>query len=279
MTRSTIMTDWLSFTAPIDAPDGSPLWKMREHINDALFLLMGKAWVALIEDGVEFVPARGRPPYSHSEKSERGITIFHNPKLDNVLVEISGRGCEYLRKLGILRSTVECVHQRVTRIDLAVDLETDTRPKEFETDAVSGRHKSRSHIVSSDGETVYLGSMKSERYCRVYRYDGNHPRADFLRCEFVFRKRNAKQLIDQLVSSDWNMKSVALGCGNIYGFEHKAWDLSGDAIPIESYTPERGSGKTLYWLVGSVAPAFKKLVKQGVIDDPEKFLKEYFLNE
>jgi hypothetical protein len=46
---------------------------------------------------------------------------------------------------------------------------------------------------------------------------------------------------------------------------------------ISVVAPERRGGGTVFWLIKSVAPAFQRLVREGVIREPGKFLNEYFL--
>lgn len=278
MNSNRVMVDWLSFTVMIDIPDNTPVHTMFDVINSRMTDVFGYGWITLVTNHPEWSPERGRPPYSQSLKLD-GISIYFNVKLNNFLVEITGHGCEILRELDLLKLFILKARDRITRVDIAVDLLNDVRPSEFVGEALAGRFKSRSHIISKDGETQYLGSMKSERYCRVYRYDEPHPRASMLRCEFVFRKKNAKICVDKIIEADFKLIPVALGCGKIFGFEHEAWDLSGDEIEIGSYTPDRGHNKTLFWLVSSVGPAFRKLVDAGVIEDPKAWLSEYFLNE
>jgi hypothetical protein len=111
----------------------------------------------------------------------------------------------------------------------------------------------------------------------VYRYAPPHPRHEFLRAEMVFRKQNAKLFAESMIQCDFNYTALALGAGQVYGFEHEAWNLSGDEIPLDSWTPERSQGKTVTWLISQVAPAFKKLVREGVIDNPEEWLRKYLL--
>lgn len=272
-----ILIDWISFTVDIDLHGATKIWSIQNNLDKALERGMGGLWRELADAVPLWELSSGRAPYRQSYRSEQGITIYFNVTVGHCLMEISGRGCDFLRSRGLLERTCIEMMGRVTRVDLAVDLLTETTPKEFLSVGTSGRFKSRGSVVSDTGATEYVGSRKSERYCRVYRYAPPHPRSSYLRTEFVFRKRNAQLFIESLIEANWDYKACALGAGAVYGFEHEAWSITGDEIPLTSYTPERRSGKTVMWMINQVAPAFKKLVADGVIEDPEQFIKEFFL--
>lgn len=273
-----IMVDWLSFTIPIDFSTLTAEYRILKQLNDTLHDHLGNDWNDIILGVDEWTPASGRAPYSASFTSGQGIRIYFNPKVDNILVEVEGHGCDLLRGLGVLKSIVNKMRNRMTRVDIAVDLKTDVTPSEFVEASRADRFKSRSSIASETGLTEYIGSRKSERYCRVYRYAPPHPRSPLIRSEFIFRKKSAKILAEQLVESEFNLTAIALGAGQVYGFAHEVWSMQGDEIALTSYSPERKQGKTMFWLIAQCAPAFKKLVRDGVIDDPEKFLREHFLD-
>lgn len=279
MSGHRILIDWISFTFDVDWHGASRDWTITRQLVKAVEEMLGWTSEALGENITSWEYGSGRAPYNASYRSPEGIYIWYNARIGHALMEITGRGCDWLRQHGLLESLIMRVKDRVTRIDLAVDMLTDTTPAQFVSSGSSGRFKSRGHIQSETGETVYLGSQKSERYCRVYRYAEPHPRAKFLRAEMVFKKQNAKLFCASMIESKFNYTALALGAGQVYGFEHDAWDLRGDEIPLTSYTPERRSGKTVMWLISQVAPAFKKLVAEGVIENPEQFISEYFLSE
>jgi len=281
-----LLIDWVSFTLETDMIYGTKEWMITRNLDQFMHDTFNEIWddinasaqLDMNSSAGGWERRAGRAPYAGC-LSYRGFNIYYSTKLDTVLIEITGRGCDYLREIGRLDDVLDIGGERLTRIDLAVDIKCDVMPIEFTEQAVSGRFKSNGIQRSDSGETVYIGSRKSERYARVYRYFKPHPRHEYLRCEFVYRKKNAKIFYNQYKATSGNLKGLALGSGNVYGFEHPAWDLSGDDIDIKSYTPERRQGKTLAWLVSQVAPAFKKLVDEGVIEDPEEFIRTHFLSE
>jgi len=279
-----ILIDWLAFTVDKNFDAEKNGWSMERNAKDTMLDFLGSTWSSfeghMAVNSGEFEITAGRAPYRYGLRYE-GCTLYFsdNDNVNHVLFEVSGRGCDTLRGMGLLDEFIIKSRERATRIDLAVDLENDVMPTEFESEATNGRFKSHGVQKSSTGETVYIGGRQSERYCRVYRYFKPHPRAKFLRCEFVFRKGNAKLFAAQYVESGGDLNALALGAGQVYGFEHEAWNLTGDEILLSSYTPERRQGKTVTWLITQVAPAFKRLVDEDVIDDPVQFIYDHFLSE
>jgi len=132
-------------------------------------------------------------------------------------------------------------------------------------------------MMNSDtGETCYIGSKQSERFARVYRYFPPHPRAHLLRVEMVFRRDYAKQVAATLV--EHGVSSVAKSAGKVFGWAHPIWDVdSAVEVDISVTSPEKNAGKTVSWLVRSVAPAIQRLIADGTIRDPDAFFRTYFL--
>ena len=278
MSESRVLIDWLSFTMEIPEIGSGKAWIIQKFLYQEMTLALGEIWSHISPDVLSWELSSGRPPYSASYRTDKGITLFWNVRLGHCLMEITGQGCEYLRGVKMLNPLIQRMKSRLTRIDLAVDMLTESTPDKFLEQSQSARFKSRASMLSDTGHTEYVGSRNSERYCRVYRYAHPHPRANLLRSEFVFRKQNAKIFAQNAVECGFDLTALALGAGQIYGFEHEDWNLSGDEIALASWTPERAQGKTVRWLISQVAPAFKKLVIEGVIDDAEEFIKKYFID-
>lgn len=137
------------------------------------------------------------------------------------LVEHTGAGCDHLQDRGILMDIIHAFSDRVTRIDIATDLYTATRPITFTDQRTNEKISASGHYISDTGETVYLGSKNSERFCRVYRYDGNHPRKDWLRLEYVYRRNDAKLIAHKLYTV--SVADVAIASGERYGWQHHDW--------------------------------------------------------
>jgi len=273
--------DWLTFTMTM---------RYDSQISDERSLAevyadtMEKTWeatfpaaiLALAFGGEWDKQERSRAPYTDAwTLKNAGVTLFASPSLTHCCVEISGSGCERLIEQGSMQDVLQSVHERVTRIDIASDIETDTRPQEFVSKMNHERMRASGYQTSDSGETCYIGSQKSERYARVYRYNTPHPRSHLLRIEHVFRKDYAKVVAQQCLEAGVN--AVARASGKAFGWAHQDWDIDGDTdVLLSIVEPERNAGKTVFWLVNSVAPVFRKLCENGTINNPEEFLIRYF---
>jgi len=263
--------DWVSFTARLDSRIERGSSAMTEYIMQLVASALPEP-VALAMFDVQFVPAPSRAPYSVCHrKYDNSISVYYGGNQEHVLVEVSGTGCEYLSRLGVLDDLLSTVSPILTRLDIAVDMPVATTPAEFVNAGYSHRIRSRSHMVSPTGETCYLGSRDSERYCRVYRYNPPHPRSEWLRVEFVLRHQNASLAVAAI--QDVGIASYVAQLGNSYGWRHAAWqpDMATDAV-ASTWLPERRHGATVRWLLTSVFPAMRRLADDGTIPDLPTFL-------
>ena len=271
-----MIVDWLSFTVEIkpseDYHDGMnymrhELWHMIREQNPIL--------ARAIERMPELVPGSGRAPYNVSWHSKGGVTVFANPKLPHALVEFSGKGCQWLRDVDMLRGILAFSEERITRLDIALDLPGLT-PDEIVSMGVSGRFRAKSDVQSETGHTKYIGSTKSDRYCRVYRYNPPHPRSNLCRIEAVHRSSHAREVARRIM--DTNIETAGRECLATYKFDHPDVVAVVDGAEPPKTTPvEKTLAKTERWLIAQAAPAFRKLVMNGGIEDPVKWLNEHFL--
>lgn len=208
----------------------------------------------------------GRKPFAklfHS--NEGGISILSDDRQKFTLFEVSGHGCDVLEEENALFGFISHYRERITRIDIAADLLTDTRPIDFADQREKGKFKSQSHVISDSGETFYIGSKNSDRYARVYRYNQPHDRAHLLRCEFVLRDENAKKLAVEVLERGVARMASALGA--TFGFLHPAWfEVKFDEEKFTSAPRERRDGATVRWLMKQVIPALEKLKEEGNVE-------------
>jgi len=267
--------DWITFTLTLRY-EGEGIEAYALALRNGFVDGFGSLLASRVFAGDWEAKERSRAPYQHAyADSELGISIFASPTLTHFCVEISGQGCERIIELGEMGQVLSCIHERCTRIDIACDIQTEVKPTEFISQMAHDRMRSSGYQKSATGETCYVGSQKSDRYARVYRYNPPHPRSHLLRVEHVFRRENAKSVAFQCTGND--IQNIAVSAGNAFGWAHEAWMPSVLDSPDISPTRERGrSGGTVYWLVNSVAPAFKRLCASGAIADPETFLQTYF---
>lgn len=257
--------DWISFTVPIEVDDEPTLTIVAHRIQDTLTDLHPE-FVSMLGLNGEVIPSKGRKPYSHSYHVEgQFISVFCSTKLPHALIEISGQGCEKLEEKDLLTVILSAAINRLTRVDVACDFLTDLRPKAFVDGGYSDRIQSHGEIISRDGETQYVGSRTSDRFCRVYRYNPPHVRSHLLRIEYQLKRENAKVAAQSFLET--NLAAVAAQLGASFNWQHSLWTgcvPSSDKLP--GWSPDRHDAKTMFWLNAQVAPALIKAQRSGMID-------------
>jgi len=276
--------DWLTFTMTprYESRPESEMSVAEDYahaIEQAWFATFDAETLAKAFGGEWEKQEKSRAPYTDAwSQKERGITLFAGVALNHCCVEISGQGCERLIQENLMERVLSATQKRVTRIDIACDIETETTPMEFVKLTSHKRMRSSGYQKSASGETCYVGSRTSDRYARVYRYAEPHPRAHLLRVEHVFHKAYAKKVAQIIL--DKGIENVAQGAGEAFGWAHETWQPSvSDSTSLSIVGAERNGGNTIRWLITSVAPAFKHLCETGIIRDGETFLATYFMNE
>jgi len=268
--------DWLSFTLPMvyDTDEGD---NYARAIHAGFLCLFTRDLVANVFGGAWTAGKKSRAPYTDTwVDSESGISLYASPNLTHATIEISGQGCERLIAAGAMEQVLSGCAERITRIDIACDIETDTTPMDFVAKRDHERMRSNGMMNSDTGETCYIGSKQSERFARVYRYFPPHPRAHLLRVEHVFRRDHAKKVGAAIV--EHGVSAVAQAAGEVFGWAHSVWNVDSTAeVDLSITAPERNAGKTVSWLVRSVAPSVRRLITDGTIRDPEAFFRTYFL--
>jgi len=274
--------DWITFTLTpryqSEYPEGTTQSEVySQAIEQAFLQTFDSDATEEYFGGVWEKQERSRAPYTDAWKVDKGgITVYASPTLNHLCVEISGQGCETLISAGGLEFILRRVEDRVTRIDIASDIRTSVRPTEFVQRLSHERMRASGYQSSESGETCYIGSQKSDRYARVYRYHPPHPRADLLRVEHVFRKDYAKKVAAECAAG--HLEGVAISAGRAMGWTHEVWQpASRDPVDISVVHGGRVAGNTVRWLITSGASAFQRLCKDGTIENPEAFLREYFL--
>lgn len=188
----------------------------------------------------------------------------------HVFIELTGIACEALRTAGVFHLLLPVIAKRVSRIDLSGDTETELQPEHVIGSFYRDNDMTYSLINTDDGQTVYIGSRKSEKFLRVYRYREPHPRAALLRVEFELKGDRAKQTADEIMSN-----------GIVQTFQKYAngykWDT--DALFDETWTEgklkarkyDRDKGGALLWILEQVKPALVRAHREGLINIDEFF--------
>ena len=248
--------DWLSYTY---------------DISDDRLEVAGHLLFPLLKENLpDYINADGITSMSVSKR--RGFnasyaignhTYVHVNMQGLVLIEHTGKGCTLLSEEGLLLDLIKRHRERVTRIDIATDILTDTSVPMFIEKGQNARVKSKGYQLSKTGETYYYGSKKSDRVVTVYRYYKPHPRADWLRIEHRFKGKQAKTVAD-LFAEGLSIETVALRANNRMNWTHHCWRPDTTEIgEIQAWRPERAQNKRIRWFMAQVVPALVKSHIEG----------------
>lgn len=211
-------------------------------------------------------------------REDQGFRLGGGGPTGYFLFDASGRACDSIRDPALSRRIVSEIRGLLTRFDYAVDIRTGTLPSEFANTRSHQAFRSVSFIRSDTGETVYVGSRKSDRFARVYRYNPPHPRADLLRVEYVFRRGMAAAAAEQYCEQDNDAHFLAR-LGNTWGWSHKDWNArSRTDERIEAPTVDRHTEDTIAWLYKQVVPAMARVLRSGGFDMADFLEKVYNQN-
>lgn len=255
--------DWLSFSIMTDEPGPNEhIEETIKRVNDATRLFRTK-FPALL--AASQTATKGRKPY----KFASGIPttrLLWGIGLNHATVELTGQGCESARETGNLDFAIRFGQSRATRIDLALDIETDVSPLEFVDAGYNARFASWEHIKTISGETVVIGSKKSQRFVRVYRYYPDHPRAHLLRLEAVHRGEPARQF--SLYVLKYGVETAARMALSAYDFKHHDYPPD-ETEPVTLWRPETHQGGRLRWYRRAVVPAVRDMIESGSLTERE----------
>lgn len=249
--------DWLSFTVEVleeDVRDDSI--RTAKDIAHRINQSFGSALV-ISDSNI----GQGRFPYRFSSVGD-GFRVYWTPGKVEVLVEVEGHGCERLEALGQMQNVVTLALDRLTRVDLATDILTETDPRDFVADRLNKRHKSHETAVSTTGTTCYVGSRHSDRFARVYRYARPHPRHDRLRVEMVYRGQQAVALARTWL--ECGNDETAARAGNQYGWNHPDWTPKSEE-KIDAWRPDRKTHKKVLWFHSQIVPAVRRMMHEGLL--------------
>lgn len=195
---------------------------------------------------------------------EIGLTYYEGEKSNVSLIQLSGSGCEHFREKDLLSTIIGDWRDRCTRIDIALDYETDVEPQDFIQRASNNRFKISQHIERESGATWYRGSRESSRFARVYRYRSPHPRSGFLRCEYQLRDKEAKSTAESVYATGVDATGRRLHA--TFGWTHSiALDIP-ETPKLRSVPRPETKGNTVFWLYKQVLPALRKSAEKGDLE-------------
>lgn len=263
-----MILDWLSLTLPVEKTTHEQ--QARDNMLTAIYNSDEEFAFWLFQQEKRY--ASPRRPYCIARQWGH-IIAFAGINIDHCLLELSGQACEKLRSVNLLDNVLSIKKARFTRIDVAIDI-PDITPDEIIKEGYSDRFRTHSRMSSDTGITHYVGSPKSERYARVYRYNEPHPRSSLCRIEMVHRKRYARIIHEEIMTN--GLMTAGIKALSSYEFSHNAVPTD-ETQALDTVAIIKGDQKTVYWLIAQVAPAFRRLVLDGTIAEPEAFFREHFI--
>jgi len=193
--------DWYSFTVPTVTPLSSTGQETYDVINQALAALFGNALDALEPTGTwTLQPAKGFYSWRGTHVASR-LAVSWGEVNAHVFVELPGQACTWAREVNVFDRLVKMTADRASRVDAAIDIVTATMPEQFVAAGHAARFSdSLGNIKSKTGDTYYVGSRKSDRCARIYRYAPPHPRSHLLRIEAEYKGSSARLLAGVLAA-------------------------------------------------------------------------------
>lgn len=266
--------DYVSISAPIlhVPPDPDIPFDPTPDLEASLALAALGVMTPELHAPLSWRVGAGRSGHKRSLYHAIGITIFFGHPFNPPLIEIGGAGCDLINSTGELLPLVQRECDRITRLDLAGDLLCPDSPESFVSAGVSSRYASDGHAKTLTGETRYIGSSKSDRHAKVYRYNPPHPRADYLRVEVTLRRELAKAAAQRLCED--SIGSVYAAACQPFSFKSERWGLpTDDRLTLPTLRSEPTSASRLRWLTTKIRPSVIQAHRDGLID-LERWLNE-----
>lgn len=257
--------DYLAFTVATPSPTGEKGEQILLYFETIMDTILGGAWEPITRGHRwQFYDHRG---FYHTRvfNEEMKLSVFWGDTNAHFYVECGGQTCDYLRDHDIFDQIAECVDIRVSRVDFAVDFETDVQPEDFVINNQRKSFKGGGNIFSKDGKTSYVGTWKGKRFARVYRYHEPHPRAHLLRAEVVLKGEYAKQGIALYLEK--GLEAAVLAAHHPFDWRHELWQPPVlEVSRIKARSTDKTAASTLRWLIQSVAPALARAHREDWIN-------------
>lgn len=269
--------DYISFT--LDYPERLKLPRPDERlIAEALIdtYFSGRVIKAVVRGAWE-VYSGGRFYKWRVMDSDTKFSVSFHPDKPYFTVECSGQTCDVIVNAGCLDEILHLAKPRCTRIDFAVDFESDCTPAEFIGNNNERTIKGHAVISTETGVTQYVGSWNSERFARVYRYHEPSPRSHLLRAEVVSKGDYARALC--AVALEEGVVVASLRAHVPYNWQHSLWQPEKSGLSKISVSRRTASqaGREL-WLIKQVAPALRSAITEGWFD-LSSYLREHVFME
>lgn len=257
--------DWYSFSVDVGnwehlkqmSPDALVAHALRQQLKQEA----ARAVERLFYDAQL---GRGRVPYAACQLDPgTGAKLFFDLEQPVWLIELCGQACWELRDREALTPLLKETHTRCTRIDVATDYEGEgVTVFDLCADAWYAHDLTHVFFSSATGETRYIGSMKSDRFCRIYSYNEPHPRANVPRVELVYRGEYAPLVAEKIAHG--LIHEVVAGAYERLGMPERF--IPENVAHAEPKRRRRGAREVagrLRWVYTAVIPALQRLILEG----------------
>lgn len=262
--ETTVGIDFLQFSLEVPPRTFGGVERVEDwaRMQDVLHECLAQ-WASMYTDKEWRIGDAKLTPYNQSIAIFDPVTklrfanlFFSSKNVDTVLVQHTGQGCAQIPRIV---QFIDFVQPRIGRLDVCMDVETQERPKAF-YDAYKG-NLSVEYQSSPTGETFYLGSKKSDKLLRIYRYNAPHERSALLRFEMQYRREFARAAAWHIVQS--GLRPFAMSAIGEYPLPTEHILEAGEG---RFFIARKSYGDTITWLERQVKPAIIKLVKSGEFD-------------
>lgn len=235
----------------------------------------------------EYKPGKPSNGYTNAVENALGTRIqWHHSRRDmGVHVQYSGATINAHAANGITAKDIAAFHyensDRCGRIDIAIDVidsnvSITALYREIEEGYNLPFSRKASHIKSTDGETLYVGSRTSEQFLRIYDKAAEQKTDDnWKRVELELKGSRAMFTAVMLI----NEGEVATGevarklVKAMADFETATWQKIVGSEPMTIGKSDNREPDTKEWLIASVAPAMGRYIaKSGDANLIEQFL-------
>lgn len=263
------LIDYYSFTIPVERVwENFPFHLNRDFVIDH-FIRCFEDTALLPTSADDWCTEKGRGFYFWRIRcSTLDATLSFGGVNQHILVECAGLACANLDSINALMGLIHRTADLATRIDFAVDIETDTLPPDFCEQRGESHFSAGGNITSGRGITNYVGGRQSDRMARVYRYFPPHPRSAYLRVEAEYKRGAAKAAAKALDGAD--LVDVSLSVHAPFKWSHPDWKwLDGTTARLTYRHGGRDEAGSVHWLYGTVISAVTKAANNGLIDFEE----------
>jgi hypothetical protein len=263
------LIDYYAFTIPLERAWEEHMFHLNRDFVIARFLTYIPSCPVLSADEDEWCVEKGRGFYFwRLRHNASDVTLSFGGVNPHIFVELAGQACANLDSVDQLIPLIQKTCETTTRIDFAVDIETDVSPPAFVDKRGDTAFSAAGMIASGRGVTNYIGGRTSERMARVYRYNEPHPRARYLRVEVEY-KRGAARAASALLL-DRPLIDVSLSAHAPFKWQHAVWQPESQTTERLTYRHGgRNEAGSVAWLYSTVISAVQKASNNGLIDFDE----------